>query len=258
MLLFPLALMAEEDALTTPPAQIVMPKPVKPPQSENAILRVSLPETQSAGLEKYPASIDPASLVSKPPASEPGVVPTPPPTTPTETHPESKTAENVPAEICGDAVFDTLGTGARIRISVFGHPDLSRNAEIGPKGSITMPLIGEVHAEGETPASLAATIAKKLNDGFLVEPGVDVEIVQYPPFYMTGLIAAPGLYDYKPRITVRQAVALAGGFSIRARTSSVRILRRKPGNPLEQLDIIGELDSPVLPGDTIEVLRRWF
>ncbi len=184
-----------------------------------------------------------------------------PENTPVETAIEAEKKEVAavaPTVLCDESVFDILAVGARLRITILNHEDISRESEIGPKGTITIPLIGAVQAEGETTKSLAELIQKRLDAAYMITPGVDVEIVQYQPIYMTGLVAVPGLYNYKSRITVRQAIAMAGGFSPRARSSEVRILRRKPRNPLEQVEVISGLDDPVFPGDTIEALQRWF
>ena len=160
--------------------------------------------------------------------------------------------------LCNAEAFDRISVGTKLFIRIFGHEDISRESMVGPKGTVTIPMAGEVLAEGETTATLATHIGEKLTASYIVSQGVEVEIVQYPPIYMIGLVAKPGLYDYRPRLNVRQAVAIAGGFNSRARTSEVRILRNKLNNPLEQTEQMADEDAQVLPGDTIEVLRRWF
>ena len=80
-----------------------------------------------------------------------------------------------------------------------------------------MPLIGSVPARGRTPAGLAAEIGAKLRAGFIRDPSVAVEIEAYRPFFILGEVAAPGQYPYVPNMTVESAVAIAGGFSPRAR-----------------------------------------
>lgn len=150
-----------------------------------------------------------------------------------------------------DAAFDTLSAGAKVKVNVFGHPELSNEAVIGPRGILTLPLIGDVKAEGQTTASLAKTITEKLDAGFLVKPSVTVELLEYPPIYVTGLVTSPGSVGYRPHLNVRQAVALAGGFAPRARTSSIKVLRG--GSEIEATQ-----ETEVRPGDTLEIGRRWF
>lgn len=158
---------------------------------------------------------------------------------------------------CSINIFERLSVGSRLRITIYGHADISREVEIGPEGKVIIPMIGEVPAEGKTTQMLVQDITDRLDDANLISSGVEVEIVKYPQIYITGLVGASGAYDYKPRINVRQAVALAGGFSPRARTSNVRILRTDLCNKTAQ-EIMADMDTEVLPSDTIEVLRRWF
>lgn len=162
-----------------------------------------------------------------------------------------------PKEGCPTNIFERLSVGSRLRIAIYGHDDISREVDIGPQGMVIIPMVGEVEAEGKTTQQLAEDIMTRLDDANLISSGVEVEIVKYPQIYITGLVGASGAYDYKPRINVRQAVALAGGFSPRARTSNVRILRFNPCTKTTE-EIEADLDTEVLPADTIEVLRRWF
>ena len=110
-----------------------------------------------------------------------------------------------------------LDAGDRLRVVVYGQEGLTNTYAIGTGGSITMPLIGAVPARGRTTAGLAAEIAAKLRKGFIREPSVAVEIEAYRPFFILGEVAAPGQYPYVPNMTVESAVAIAGGFSPRAR-----------------------------------------
>lgn len=150
-----------------------------------------------------------------------------------------------------EQAFDRITAGTGLRVQVFGYPELTREATISPTGLITLPLAGDIEATGKTPAELDLIITKKLNEGYVVNPEVTVEILSYPPVYITGLAARPGAYPFAPGLTVRQAVALGGGFAARARTSSVTILR-------STAKLEGDMDTPVLPGDTIDIGRRWF
>ncbi len=160
-------------------------------------------------------------------------------------------------EKCVSNVFERVAIGTRLRITIYGHEDISREVEVGPEGMVIIPMMGEVKAEGQTTKAIAKEIISRLEEANLISPAVEVEIVKYPQIYITGLVGASGVYDYKPRINIRQAVALAGGFNPRARTSSIRILRHKPCENTTE-EIMGNQDSEVLPADTIEVLRRWF
>ena len=121
-----------------------------------------------------------------------------------------------------DAAYH-LDAGDRLRVVVYGQEGLTNTYAVSAGGSITMPLIGSVPARGRTTAGLAAAISAKLRAGFIREPSVAVEIEAYRPFFILGEVAAPGQYPYVPNMTVESAVAIAGGFSPRARRDSVTV-----------------------------------
>jgi len=148
-----------------------------------------------------------------------------------------------------------LGPGDKLGVKVFGHDDLSGEFVIDGTGQIAMPLIGRVSAMGQTLQEIQDELTAILNRDFIVDPKVAVEVLNYRPFFILGQVEKPGSYPYVNGLDVRQAVALAGGFTRRAKTSTVTVVRRTPdGN----LTLRAWPDSPILPGDTIEVDRRFF
>src|SRR4051812_40573721 len=148
-----------------------------------------------------------------------------------------------------------LDAGDRLRVVVYGQEGLTNTYAIDAGGSITMPLIGSVPARGRTPAGLAAEISAKLRGGFIRDPSVAVEIEAYRPFFILGEVAAPGQYPYVPNMTVESAVAIAGGFSPRARRDSVTVTHTDASGTARFVVPPG---SPISPGDTVLVSERWF
>ena len=148
-----------------------------------------------------------------------------------------------------------LDAGDRLRVVVYGQEGLTNTYAIDAGGSITMPLIGSVPARGRTTAGLAAEIAAKLRRGFIREPSVAVEIEAYRPFFILGEVAAPGQYPYVPNMTVESAVAIAGGFSPRARRDRVTVTHTDASGTARFVVPPG---TPVSPGDTVLVGERWF
>jgi polysaccharide biosynthesis/export protein len=144
-----------------------------------------------------------------------------------------------------------LDAGDRLRVVVYGQEGLTNTYAIDAGGSITMPLIGAVAARGKTPAGLAADISARLRNGYIREPSVAVEVETYRPFFILGEVAAPGQYPYVPNMSVESAVAIAGGFSPRAKRDSVT-LTHNAGR------MIVPLGTSIGPGDTILVGERWF
>jgi polysaccharide export outer membrane protein len=161
-------------------------------------------------------------------------------------------AEPVPVRY--DAAYH-LDAGDKLRVVVYGQEGLTNSYAIDAGGSITMPLIGSVPARGRTTAGLAAAISAKLRAGFIRDPSVAVEIEAYRPFFILGEVAAPGQYPYVPNMTVESAVAIAGGFSPRARRDSVTVTHTDASGTARFVVPPG---SPVRPGDTVLVSERWF
>lgn len=148
-----------------------------------------------------------------------------------------------------------LGSGDKIRVTVFGHEDLSGEFEVDGSGNVSLPLIRNIKAEGLTPGQLEQIVADRLSPDYLVNPRVNVEVLNYRPFYIYGEVTRPGSYPFVNGMTVVNAVAMAGGFTYRARTSRVRIIRATdPSRTAQDAD----KDTPVLPGDVIEVPERYF
>lgn len=147
-----------------------------------------------------------------------------------------------------------LGSGDQVRVTVFGHPDLSGQFDVGSDGRLAMPLIGEVRAAGLTLTEVEAAIVAKLKPDYLKNPQLSVEVVNYRPFYIIGEVKSPGSYAYVGGMRVVNAVAMAGGFSYRARENQIFITRATGGGKKEAAD----QNTPVLPGDVIEVPERFF
>lgn len=154
-----------------------------------------------------------------------------------------------------DIAAYTLGSGDKVRVTVFGHEDLSGEFEVDGSGNVSLPLIRNIKAEGLTVRQLEQTIAERLSPDYLLNPSVSVEVLNYRPFYIYGEVTKPGSYPFVSGMTVVNAVAMAGGFTYRARTGSVRIVR---GNDPQRKQITADKDTPVLPGDVIEVPERYF
>ena len=148
-----------------------------------------------------------------------------------------------------------LDAGDKLRVVVYGQDGLTNTYTIDASGSITMPLIGQVAARGRSPASLAAEITAKLRNGYIREPSVAVEIDSYRPFFILGEVQAPGQYPYVPNMTVESAVAIAGGFSPRAKRDFVTLTHTDSNGVARYVVPLGTAMSP---GDTVQVRERWF
>ena len=159
-----------------------------------------------------------------------------------------------PTPVVHDAAY-RLDAGDKLRVVVYGQEGLTNTYAIDAGGTITMPLIGAVPARGRTPAGLAAQITAKLRNGYIREPSVAVEIEAYRPFFILGEVAAPGQYPYVPNMSVESAVAIAGGFSPRARRDRVTLTHIDNSGSSRTVVPLG---TALGPGDTVLVGERWF
>jgi protein involved in polysaccharide export with SLBB domain len=149
----------------------------------------------------------------------------------------------------------TLGTGDKLRINVFGQPELSGEFVVDGTGAISLPLIGQVEAVGISTQELETKIATNLSSGFLLDPKVSAEVINYRPFYILGEVGRPGEYPFNSGLTVLNAVAAAGGFTYRA-NKKVVFIKSADGN--EEAAFKLDTNTVVRPGDTLRIGERIF
>jgi polysaccharide export outer membrane protein len=148
-----------------------------------------------------------------------------------------------------------LGSGDRLRVTVFNQPTLSASYSVDASGVITMPLLGPVEAGGRTTFELQRAIEARLAKDFLREPDVSVEVETYRPFFVYGEVTQGGQYPYVAGMTVEQAIAIAGGYTPRANRNSAQLARRDQQGVAR---VSVPLTTIVQPGDTVYVKERWF
>ncbi|WLS06473.1 polysaccharide biosynthesis/export family protein [Shinella oryzae] len=90
---------------------------------------------------------------------------------------------------------------------------VSGDYRIGADGSLSLPFIGQLPADGRTTADLSADIGKKMKVLFGLKdlPSASVEIAEYRPVYLSGDVQTPGAYPYAPGLTVLKAISFGGG-----------------------------------------------
>lgn len=149
----------------------------------------------------------------------------------------------------------TLSAGDRLRVIVFGQDSLSNAYSVDGAGRIAMPLIGSVPVQGRTLPEAERIIAARLREGYVREPRVSVEVEAFRPFFVLGEVTNAGQFPFVEGMTVRTAIAIAGGFGPRGYQGAADLTRAVDGVP-----VTGRvpLDAPVRPGDTITVRERIF
>jgi len=143
-----------------------------------------------------------------------------------------------------------LGTGDKLRVIVFGEDDLGGEFQVDGNGHISLPLIGDVTAAGETASGLEQVIADRLADGYLQSPRVSVSVSTYRPFYVIGEVSKAGEYAYVNGMSALNAVALAGGYTPKA-NESVIYIRRNGSNREEKVP--ADQMTRIWPGDVVRV-----
>jgi len=148
-----------------------------------------------------------------------------------------------------------LGAGDQLRLIVFGEENLSGEFIVDNSGFVSIPLIGEVEAGRKSIREFQKSVETKLLDGYLKNPSVSAEVLNFRPYYILGEVTTSGEYPFSGGLTVLNAVATAGGFTYRANTKVVYIKRAG-----EQTEVQYPLtvSTAVQPGDTIRIAERLF
>jgi len=149
-----------------------------------------------------------------------------------------------------------LAPGDKIRVNVFGEDKLSGDFQINNDGDISLPLAGTIKGAGFTKAEMEQQIATSLKSSkYLRDPHVTVDVISYRPFYVLGEVKNPGEFPYRSGLNVMSAIAIAGGATYRASTSTVTIQRYGETKSTEAAQ---STSIPIMPGDVVRVPERYF
>jgi polysaccharide export outer membrane protein len=160
-----------------------------------------------------------------------------------------------------------LGVGDVVGINVWDQKDLNTDATIRPDGTITMPLVGDIHAAGMTPTELKDKIKQQLANYVKLGAGNEITIAvkawRSYRFTMQGEVGKPGVLSSDQYVNVGEAIAMAGGLTRFARRDGIVLIRTDPktGNRREiplDYDAFASGKRPdmniwVMPGDYIFV-----
>src|SRR5262249_45008278 len=156
-----------------------------------------------------------------------------------------------------------IGADDVLAINVWKEPEVSKTIPVRSDGKISLPLVGEVQASGQTPRLLEQEIASKLQS-YISEPEVTVIVqeIRSQKFNVLGQVVRPGSYPLTNSPTVLDAIALAGGFRDFAKQKSIYVLRQNADGsqsrfPFNYKDVIkgknAEQNVRLQPRDTIVV-----
>lgn len=150
-----------------------------------------------------------------------------------------------------------FGAGDRLRITVYGETSLTGEYAVTSGGLISFPLIGDVVAGNRTRSEIQTTIHDRLAAGYLHDPRVAVEIVDFRNFYVLGEVNKPGEYPYRPNLSLEQAIATAGGFTYRASQKKIMV-RHNSEDSYHPVKADANTPLQLQPGDTVKVGERFF
>lgn len=137
----------------------------------------------------------------------------------------------------------------KVKITIAGEADLSAELLVDKAGVVTGPYVGPIQVKGMTLAEVERAYATRLREAeILRDPRVTAEVISYRPIYVLGQVKRPGRYAFALGMTVKQAVALAEGYTTLGSESTVEITR---GGTKLKLDVTPE--TQVLPGDEVRV-----
>jgi polysaccharide biosynthesis/export protein len=151
-----------------------------------------------------------------------------------------------------------LGPLDVISVKVWNNPNLSSTLDIGPDGMISLPLIGQVKADGLTSMQLREALAKRLGE-FLNSPEVDVQVLKVlsKRFFVYGEVGHPGEFPLVQETTIMDALANVGGFRDFANQKKIYLMRGTQKFDFNYKDVSKgkhlEQNIPVQNGDRIYV-----
>lgn len=148
-----------------------------------------------------------------------------------------------------------FGPGDKLRVTVYGQDDLSGEFQIDTAGYVRLALIGQIRASGTTARELETKIKAALDNGYLADARVAIEVTAYRPFYIIGQVGKPGQYPYVSNMSALDAIALAGGFTEKAAESTIYV--RHEGDAEERAIEPDEL-TRIEPGDVVRVRKASF
>jgi len=161
-----------------------------------------------------------------------------------------------------DAAY-SIGAGDVLQVNVWQNADLTTRVTVRPDGFITMPLIGDIRAEGLRPTQLQEEITRRLARYLTAAASVTVTVVEFNSYriYVLGQVQNPGEFRPRAEVTVLQALSLAGGLTRFSEPNDIMIVRRdRRGErriPFNQSEVVeqGRLEENITlrTGDTIIV-----
>ncbi len=158
-----------------------------------------------------------------------------------------------------------LGAGDVVEVRVYQENGLSGLYRVGTDGTFDFPLVGRIDAAGQTPGALGDRLIERLKAGFLRDPQVSVFVKEFnsKKVFVLGEVHKPGTFKFEDRMTIVQAVTLAGGLKGLAEKNGIVLTRVVDGHerkfvvPFEDIGLGRQQNVLLQPGDIVFVPESW-
>lgn len=177
-----------------------------------------------------------------------------------------KPMPTTPIQVVDLAPEERLGIDDVFEVRVFGEKDLSDFYRVAADGTIDFPFVGRITVVGMRSGDVQELITSKLKEGYLKNPQVSLMVKEWNSRKVSviGQVQKPGAVAYFPNMTIVDAIAAAGGFTLIASKNSVTLRREGKGTvesktcPVADISE-GRAPNVVLrPGDILVVEERLF
>lgn len=137
-----------------------------------------------------------------------------------------------------------IGPQNVIQIKIFGDASTNQIYRLDESGQIKHTLIGNIKLGGLTIAEAEQLIEKKLSGDYIINPHVNIFILEYSRFSIIGEVQRPGTYEITGRVSIIEAISMASGFTRVADTRHVKVIRKKENQEI------------TIPVDTTRITER--
>lgn len=172
-----------------------------------------------------------------------------------ETVPQNEQASTNTNAKPTDSLGYKLGNGDTLRVTVFGEPELSGEFQVDGTGMISVPLIGEIEAAGRSIRQVQRAMEDRFRQGYLNNPRISAEVINFRPYYILGEVNRPGEYPYSDGLTVLNAIATAEGYTYRANKQKIFV---RGAGEMQESEVKLTSTTKVNPGDTLRIGERLF
>lgn len=148
-----------------------------------------------------------------------------------------------------------IGPGDRVQVTVFGVTEMTGEYTVSDSGTISIPLAGQVPIANLTTRQAEEALAQRLAQGLVQNPQVSINVTRYRLIFVLGEVQRPGGFEYFAGMTVLNAVALGGGYTVRADQRNILLIRA--ADPNRRPEVVSD-STYIQPGDTVQVPERWF